>query len=74
MDNDDAASGLLTNKNDFNILKSAYLFSKYAGAGKRLRKLQELKQTMEGKTASQGGGDGTQADPFFKLRSSWISY
>ena len=74
MDNEDAVSGLLTKKNDFNILKSAYLFSKYAGAGKTLRKLQDLKQIMEGKTASQEGGEGTGTDPFFKLRSSWISY
>ena len=33
-------------KNDFNILKSAYLLSKYAGAGARMRKLKEFKNRL----------------------------
>ena len=37
---------MLKKKNDLNILKQAYLFSKYAGAGARLRKLKELKKTL----------------------------
>ena len=42
------SSPLLKKKNDLNILKQAYLFSKYAGAGARLRKLKELKKTLTG--------------------------
>ena len=60
----------VTKKNDLNILKSAYLFSKYAGAGKRLRKLKELKKTLTEKAEKEEGMN----DPFFKLRNGWISY
>ena len=61
---------LLTKKNDLNILKSAYLFSKYAGAGKRLRKLKELKKALTEKAQKNEG----MSDPFIKLRNGWISY
>ena len=37
---------MLKKKNDLNLLKSAYLISKYAGAGGSLRKLKELKKTL----------------------------
>ena len=38
---------LVKKKNDFNILESGYLFSKYAGPGESLRKLKEIQNRME---------------------------
>ena len=38
---------LLKKKNGFSILKSAYLLSKYAGAGARLRELKQLRNGLE---------------------------
>ena len=54
---------LLTKKNDLNILKSGYLFSNYAGIGKRLRKLKELKKALTEKAEKNKG----MSDPSIKL-------
>ena len=61
---------MLKKKNDLNILKSAYLYSKYAGAGRRLRNLKELKKTLIEKSEKEK----EMKDPFFKQRNGWISY
>ena len=54
---------LLTKKNHLNILKSAFLFSNYARAGKRLRKLKELKKALTEKAEKNKG----TSDPSIKL-------
>merc|ERR1719154_849080 len=61
---------LMKKKNDLNILKSAYLYSKYAGAGRRLRKLEELKKAL----IENSEKEDEIKDPFFNLRNGWMSY
>ena len=58
-------------KNDLEILKTAYLFYKYARAEKRLSKLQEMKELKETLTGKDGKKE-KMSIPFLKLRNGWI--